>query len=94
MCVLIYFLLIKLFKIKNNNTPINNLELIALATTLLFAAHPIHTEAVANIKGRDEIMTLLGSLSAVWFALKYYENTMKINKLKMLYSLLFVFLLG
>ena len=74
MCVLIYFLLIKLLKIKNNNTPINNLELITLTTTLLFAAHPIHTEAVANIKGRDEIMTLLGSLSAVWFALKYYEN--------------------
>ena len=74
MCVSIYFLLINLFKIKNNNTPIHNLELMALATTLLFAVHPIHTEAVANIKGRDEIMTLLGSLSAVWFTLKYYEN--------------------
>ena len=74
MCVLIYFLLIKLFKTKNKNAPINNLELMALATTLLFVVHPIHTEAVANIKGRDEIMTLLGSLSAVWFALKYYEN--------------------
>lgn len=37
---------------------------------LLFAAHPIHTEAVANIKGRDEILALLGSLSALYFALR------------------------
>lgn len=37
---------------------------------LLFAAHPIHTEAVANIKGRDEILALMGSLSALYFALR------------------------
>ena len=30
---------------------------IPLAITLLFAAHPIHTEVVANIKSRDEIMS-------------------------------------
>lgn len=74
MCVLIYFLLIKLLKVKSTHSLINYPELMALITALLFAAHPIHTEAVANIKGRDEIMTLLGSLSAVWFALKYHEN--------------------
>ncbi|OAV42750.1 tetratricopeptide repeat protein [Lewinella sp. 4G2] len=32
----------------------------------LFAAHPIHTEAVANIKGRDEIAALLFSALATW----------------------------
>ncbi len=92
MCVLIYFLLLKLLKNRQNteggaaeskikkdafsysNFGILNPELIALITTILFAVHPIHTEAVANIKGRDEIMTLLGSVSAVWFALKFYEN--------------------
>jgi protein O-mannosyl-transferase len=78
MCVLIYFLMLKLIKnysIKNElNNTIKNPELIAFITALIFAAHPIHTEAVANIKGRDEIMTLLGSLSAVWFAIKFYEN--------------------
>src|ERR1019366_2674286 len=30
--------------------------------TLLYAAHPMHTEAVANIKGRDEVMCMLFSL--------------------------------
>ena len=53
---------------------INHYPLIAFVTALLFVVHPIHTEAVANIKGRDEIMTLLGSLSAVWFAIKYFET--------------------
>lgn len=45
-----------------------------MLVSLLFLAHPIHTEAVANIKGRDEIMTLLGSLAALWFTLKYLDN--------------------
>jgi tetratricopeptide (TPR) repeat protein len=38
---------------------------------LIFIAHPIHTEAVANIKGRDEILTLLLSLWTLWISLKY-----------------------
>ena len=41
---------------------------VALVTSFLFIAHPIHTEAVANIKGRDEIMTLLGSLAALYYS--------------------------
>ena len=42
--------------------------------TLLFLVHPIHTEVVTNIKGRDEIMTLLGSLAALWFTIKYFDT--------------------
>jgi len=34
---------------------------IALVSTLLFAVHPIHSEVVANIKSRDEIMSLFSS---------------------------------
>lgn len=33
--------------------------LLALATTLVFALHPVHTEVVANVKSRDEILSLL-----------------------------------
>jgi len=47
--------------------------------SVLFLAHPIHTEAVANIKGRDEILTLLGSLLALWFTLKYLDTRKFIN---------------
>ncbi|NVN95773.1 MAG: tetratricopeptide repeat protein [Bacteroidetes bacterium] len=48
---------------------------IPLAITLLFAAHPIHTEVVANIKSRDEIMSfffllLTMLLLHIWFTKK------------------------
>jgi len=42
---------------------------VALIAALIFAAHPLHTEAVANIKGRDEILTLLGALAATYYSL-------------------------
>ncbi len=37
----------------------------ALAAAMLFAVHPIHVEAVANIVGRAEILSALGVLGAV-----------------------------
>jgi tetratricopeptide (TPR) repeat protein len=86
-CVLLYFLLLKLISYRQNTIGKSSESatdaetsriaypiFIALAASLIFVAHPIHTEAVANIKGRDEIMTLLGSLAAVWFALKAFEE--------------------
>ncbi|MGM0505102.1 MAG: tetratricopeptide repeat protein [Bacteroidota bacterium] len=42
--------------------------------TLLFVLHPIHTEVIANIKGRDEILSLLGALLAVLFSWKYLQK--------------------
>ncbi|MBN2681744.1 MAG: hypothetical protein JXR58_04500 [Bacteroidales bacterium] len=39
--------------------------------SLIFVAHPVHTEVIANIKGRDEIMALLFSLISLWFVIKY-----------------------
>lgn len=43
---------------------------IALGTALLFAVHPLHTEVVANIKGRDEIIAALASFGGLWMLLK------------------------
>ncbi|HWB61904.1 MAG TPA: tetratricopeptide repeat protein [Chitinophagales bacterium] len=43
----------------------------AFMVCLLFAAHPIHTEVVANIKSRDEILALLNMLAALYFLLLY-----------------------
>ena len=40
----------------------------ALAITLLYVAHPIHTEVVGNIKGRDDLLAFLfGILSMYYF---------------------------
>ena len=41
-----------------------------LAAAALFVAHPVHTEAVANIKGRDEIVALFGAAAAAWCFLR------------------------
>lgn len=51
----------------------NNHWLIAIPflSAALYILHPVHSEVVANIKGRDEIMTLIGALGALYFALKY-----------------------
>jgi len=47
---------------------------IALLSAFLFLIHPIHTEAVANIKGRDELMSLLFALLATHQSLKYADK--------------------
>jgi Flp pilus assembly protein TadD len=66
--MLLYLVVMQLFRTKRTTT---EAHFVALATAMLFLAHPIHTEAVANIKGRDEIMALLGSLAALYFAMRY-----------------------
>ncbi|HFA48970.1 MAG TPA: tetratricopeptide repeat protein [Bacteroidetes bacterium] len=52
----------------------NKAGFVALAATLVFMAHPVHTEVVANVKGRDEILSLLGSLAALYFSLKSFHE--------------------
>ncbi len=59
-------------------------------TALLFIAHPIHTEAVANIKGRDEIFSLLFSILASMYFLKFIDDGKKIKHI--IYGSLFFFL--
>lgn len=48
--------------------------MVAWMAALLFAAHPVHTEVVANVKGCDEIVTLLGSLGALWLTIKAFDT--------------------
>ena len=48
------------------NLYMNDALLIPFISSLLFAAHPLHTEVVANIKGRDEIVCFLLCLLAAW----------------------------
>lgn len=57
---------------------INQFLTIPVLSTFIFIAHPIHTEVVANIKGRDEIMTLLFSILTLWFIIKYFDSNKKL----------------
>jgi Flp pilus assembly protein TadD len=43
----------------------------ALATALLFAVHPVHVEAVANVVGRAEVLAGLFTVAAALFYLEY-----------------------
>jgi tetratricopeptide (TPR) repeat protein len=63
---------------------------VSFIATLLFIAHPLHTEVVANIKGRDEIMSLLGSLLTLLMVLKYHDS----GRLKYLFYSFIYFFLG
>lgn len=47
---------------------------VAFLTAILFAIHPIHTEVVANLKSRDEILSLLFLVLACGLAVRYYER--------------------
>jgi hypothetical protein len=52
----------------------NSAVVAATVAALLFAAHPIHTEVVANIKGRDEIMAMLLMLLSLLSLDKYIKS--------------------
>lgn len=44
---------------------------VSFAAALLFILHPVHTEVVANIKSRDEILALMLSLATFYYIFKY-----------------------
>lgn len=71
LCISILAVLRKLFPPNEKQKWYLTLPFIA---TLLFALHPLHTEAVANIKGRDEIMAMLGAILALYCALRFVDN--------------------
>ncbi len=52
-------------------------KLLALFTALLFLAHPLHTEVVANMKSRDEILSLLFIVLTLYFSFLYVEMQKK-----------------
>ena len=69
LCVVLYLVLLQCFNPKRDPEGLKGYFL-ALVGALLYAAHPVHTEAVANIKGRDEILVLLGSLLTLYWVLR------------------------
>ncbi len=67
--ILLYLVLLLLFRQRMKK---EGASFIALTAAFIFAVHPVHVEAVANIKGRDEIMALLFSLTALYLVVKSY----------------------
>jgi protein O-mannosyl-transferase len=74
--VLLYFFLVKI--LTQRHSPQKNYNhAIAIAATLLFAFHPIHTEVVDSIKSRDEIIGLLFGLVSFYFIILYADTNKK-----------------
>ena len=71
LCLSIYAVLKRLFPKFENEKWYFSVPFLA---TLLFALHPLHTEAVANIKGRDEIMSMLGAVLALYASLRFVSD--------------------
>ncbi len=86
-CMLLYVILMKLFK---NFKADQWFLTIPFVASMLFTAHPLHTEVVANIKGRDEILCLFFCLLIVVFTLRYLEK----QKIYLLIINFFLFLLA
>ncbi len=70
-CIVLYKILLLLFRDLKFQFKWLTLPIVAV---VLYMFHPIHTEVVANVKGRDELLSLLGALGAMYFALRYIEN--------------------
>jgi len=68
-CMVLYFLLRILFQ--------SYAAWIPFVITLLFTAHPIHTEAVANIKSRDEVLNLLLLLLTMLKVMQFTDTNKK-----------------
>jgi len=88
-CVLIFFLLIELLQTK---IPSGFSLSVPFIAALLFAGHPIHTEAVANIKGRDEIMGMLGALLTLYCAVLFVKKEKPVFLLLTFISFVFALL--
>lgn len=74
LCSLIFVFLHKMFR----NSPYNSIKDLLISIpfigVFLFCIHPIHTEVVANIKGRDEILALLFGISSFLCFISYIEK--------------------
>jgi tetratricopeptide (TPR) repeat protein len=71
-CVVLYWFLLRLFKDYNRWLP--------MLITGLFILHPIHTDVVANIKSRDEILGFLFGISCLLQVLKYAQGNRRMDR--------------
>lgn len=69
---LLLFRLLRLLAYEKNITP-KHLYFAAFSV-LIFMVHPVHTEAVANIKGRDELLALLFALITLQSVIRYIDT--------------------
>lgn len=85
-CIVLFNILIMLLGKYSGKHWYASLPFVAV---VLFIVHPLHTEVVTNIKGRDEIFTLLGSLLALLYSLRFL-NSGKVKNLILSFVVFFL----
>ena len=87
-CALLYFMLKQLFHFSEKSIQ----KWYIFTATLLYAIHPVHTEAVANIKGLDEILAFLFGIVAFQLTLLHFDRKNRFVLAGIVLSLLLSFL--
>ncbi len=80
LCLSLYYFLSKLFK----DYP----SYVSVIMTLLFIAHPVHTEVTANIKSRDELFCTFFAICSLSLVMDYVQ---KMKTRLLIYSILCFF---
>ncbi len=81
-CIVLYKVLVSLLA---NYNP-----LFPFLVALLFLAHPVHTEVVASLKNRDQLLSFLGCILMIKYYLKFNAD----GKIRNLLIMVFFFLLA
>lgn len=88
--VVLLLQLLRDYIFKYANLKFINYNDLAFFTTLIFLVHPIHTEVVANVKSRDEILSFLFIVLTFIQVFKYEED--RSNTKALFLGMLFFFL--
>jgi len=89
LCSFIFIFIYKLFNFRPFKSLKDLVFSIPFLCAFLFCIHPIHTEVVANIKGRDEILALLFGISSFLCFISYIEKPSSKNIYQLFFTLFF-----
>jgi len=75
--VILLLKLLRDYVFKYANIPFIHAGDLAFITSIIFLVHPIHTEVVANVKSRDEILSFLFIVLTFFYVFKYEQTKIK-----------------
>lgn len=88
--LLFTLLIVLLFKLLNEFVFQEHNKNLAFITCLIFAVHPVHTEVIANVKSRDELITFILLIASLISFIKYFGK----KKMYLLVTSLFYFVIA
>jgi tetratricopeptide (TPR) repeat protein len=53
---------------------LNNRMDLAFLSTMIFTIHPVHSEVVANVRGRDDLLSMIFIVLSIYFSFSYLKH--------------------